>query len=97
MSEVAPTRHERSLLHVTFGMNFSMATTQVSVRVRKHRSALRKAGLRPVRIRVPDTRQRGSAAKRHRQCQLVSQADVADTLLEQLASESVANVEGGAE
>lgn len=71
-----------------------MATTPVNARIRKRRSSLRKAGLRPVQIWVPDTRQRGFATKCRRQCQLVSQADEADTSLQQFASESLANVEG---
>ena len=41
--------------------------TTVSKRVQKHRSALRKAGLRPVQIWVPDTRRRGFAAECARQ------------------------------
>jgi len=36
-------------------------------RVRKHRMALRAAGLRPVQIWVPDTRRRGFAAECRRQ------------------------------
>lgn len=36
-------------------------------RVRKHREALRAAGLRPVQIWVPDTRRRGFAAECRRQ------------------------------
>lgn len=71
-----------------------MPHMQVNDRVRKRRSALRKAGLRPVQIWVPDTRQRGFAAKCRRQCQLVARADEADTFLQQLASESVADIEG---
>lgn len=71
-----------------------MAQASINERVRKRRDALRKAGLRPVQIWVPDTRQRGFQAKCRRQCQLVSQADEADTFLQQLASESLANVEG---
>lgn len=71
-----------------------MSNASVNARVRKRRSALRKAGLRPVQIWVPDTRQRGFATKCRRQCQLVSQADEADTYLQQLMRESVADVEG---
>jgi len=36
-------------------------------RVRRHREALRAAGLRPVQIWVPDTRRRGFAAECRRQ------------------------------
>ncbi|MBK7543177.1 MAG: antitoxin MazE family protein [Candidatus Competibacteraceae bacterium] len=50
----------------------------LSERVRKRRSALRKAGLRPVQIWVPDTRQPGFAAECRRQSQLAAQSDLAD-------------------
>lgn len=50
----------------------------LSERVEKRRSALRKAGLRPVQIWVPDTRRPGFAAECHRQSQLAAQADLAD-------------------
>lgn len=43
-----------------------MSTTIVA-RVRKHRSGLRAAGLRPVQIWVPDTRRSGFAAECRRQ------------------------------
>ena len=36
-------------------------------RVKKHRDALREAGLRPIQIWVPDTRQRGFAKECKRQ------------------------------
>ncbi len=36
-------------------------------RVQKHREALRSAGLRPIQIWVPDTRQRGFAKECRRQ------------------------------
>ena len=41
--------------------------TTAAARVRKHRLALRAAGLRPVQIWVPDTRRRGFAAECRRQ------------------------------
>lgn len=37
--------------------------TPVTVRVSKHRAALRKAGLRPIQIWVPDTRSKEFAAE----------------------------------
>ena len=64
-------------------------TTSTAERVKKHRDALRAAGLRPVQIWVPDTRQPGFAAECRRQSLLVAQAaeHEADTLrwLEQVA------------
>lgn len=50
----------------------------ISERVEKRRSALRKAGLRPVQIWVPDTRRPAFEAECSRQSQLAAQADQAD-------------------
>lgn len=50
----------------------------LSERVEKRRNTLRKAGLRPVQIWVPDTRQPGFAAECRRQSQLAAQSDLAD-------------------
>jgi antidote-toxin recognition MazE-like antitoxin len=44
------------------------ARARVSERVKKHRIALRAAGLRPVQIWVPDTRRSGFAKECRRQC-----------------------------
>ncbi|MDR3176663.1 MAG: antitoxin MazE family protein [Desulfovibrio sp.] len=48
-----------------------MATTHVNARVRKHRDALRMAGLRPVQIWVPDTRRPDFEGECRRQCLVV--------------------------
>jgi hypothetical protein len=40
----------------------------IAERVRKHRAQLRRAGLRPVQLWVPDTRKKGFAAECRRQC-----------------------------
>ena len=47
-------------------------------RTRRRRNALRDAGLRPVRIWVPDTRGPGFAEECRRQSQAVAAADAAD-------------------
>ena len=66
------------------------ATT--SLRVQKHRAALRASGLRPVQIWVPDTRRAGFAEECHRQSlSLRNDAHERETL-EQLAV--VADTEG---
>jgi len=44
----------------------------VAERVRKHRENLRKAGLRPLQIWVPDTRQENFAEECRRQSRLVA-------------------------
>ncbi|MBV9288326.1 MAG: antitoxin MazE family protein [Hyphomicrobiales bacterium] len=49
--------------------------TSTAERVRKRRAALRRAGLRPVQIWVPDTRRRGFAEECRRQSRLVADAD----------------------
>lgn len=67
-------------------------TSATSRRVRKHRDALRAAGLRPVQIWVPDTRRVGFAEECRRQC-LLLQADHEEA--EHLAwLETVADTEG---
>ena len=53
-----------------------MAT--VAKRVQKHRMNLRKSGLRPVQIWVPDTRRPGFAEECRRQAFVVAAADAAD-------------------
>lgn len=57
-------------------------TSSTAERVKKHRDALRAAGMRPVQIWVPDTRSAGFAAECRRQSLLVTKAAVpeADTL-----------------
>lgn len=68
-----------------------MGTTTVKERVRKHRDALRKAGLRPVQIWVPDTRRPDFAAECRRQCLLLAQAD--DTELDQFMDAALADMD----
>ena len=68
------------------------STPSTAERVKKHRDALRAAGLRPVQIWVPDTRQPGFAAECRRQslslaADAAARADEAalHALLEQVA------------
>lgn len=49
-------------------------TTTTAERVKKHRDALRAAGLRPVQIWVPDTRLPGFAAECRRQSRSVARS-----------------------
>ena len=71
-----------------------MATTDVNARVRKHRLSLRMAGLRPIQIWVPDTRRPDFAEECRRQSRLAAQADMADTDIQQVMDESLADVDG---
>ncbi|QFX95963.1 antitoxin MazE family protein [Acidithiobacillus thiooxidans] len=45
-----------------------MTTVHANTRVKKHRDALRAAGLRPIQIWVPDTRRPGFVEECRRQC-----------------------------
>lgn len=47
-------------------------------RVRSHRERLRKQGLRPIQIWVPDVRAPGFAAEAHRQSEAVAASQQAD-------------------
>jgi hypothetical protein len=42
-----------------------------AIRVQKHRNSLRKSGLRPIQIWVPDTRSKGFQQECHRQSKLL--------------------------
>jgi len=66
-------------------------------RVRKHRDSLRMAGLRPVQIWVPDTRRPGFAAECRRQSQIASQADLADTDMQDFMDAALADIDGWSE
>jgi Protein of unknown function (DUF3018) len=67
-------------------------TTPTTQRVQKHRDALRAAGMRPVQIWVPDTRQEGFALECKRQSHLVAN-DAHETDTQQWL-EAVAETEG---
>lgn len=67
-------------------------TTPVRQRVRRHREALRAAGLRPVQIWVPDTRASGFAEECRRQARLVAAADAADAGLGDLLDAALADL-----
>ena len=65
--------------------------------MRKHRDSLRMAGLRPVQIWVPDTRRPGFAAECRRQSQIASQADLADTDMQDFMDAALADIDGWSE
>ena len=67
-------------------------TASTAERVKKHREALRAAGLRPVQIWVPDTRQPGFAAECRRQSRTVARH--AAELGDQQWLEQAADTEG---
>ena len=74
-----------------------MGTTHLNARVQKHRNALRMAGLRPVQIWVPDTRQPDFAEECRRQSCLVAQADNADADIQHFMDAAMADTEGWTE
>ena len=74
-----------------------MGTTNVNARVQKHRSALRKAGLRPVQIWVPDTHHPDFADECRRQCRLVAKADMADDTMQRFMDEALVDINGWTE
>lgn len=74
-----------------------MRSQSVKKRVEAHRNKLRAAGLRPVQIWVPDTRRPNFAEECRRQSRLAAQADMADTEMQRLMDEALADVEGWTE
>lgn len=71
-----------------------MTTTNVNSRVRKHRDAMRAAGLRPIQIWVPDARRPGFAEEVRRQCQLVAAADTVDRDLQDFMDAALLDMDG---
>lgn len=71
-----------------------MAHSSANARVQKRRDALRRAGLRPVQLWVPDTRRSDFAEQCRRQSQRVAAADRADPALLGLLDEALADVDG---
>lgn len=61
-------------------------------RVQKHRAKLRKAGMKPVQIWVPDTTSKAFMAECERQSRLIAQAD--DLAIRGLMNESLNEVDG---
>lgn len=66
----------------------------VNARVQKHRDSMRRAGLRPVQIWVPDTRHPHFDEECRRQSRLVAQADHGDQDLQDVMDAALVDVEG---
>jgi hypothetical protein len=79
------------LFHVTIQETKMPNTAE---RVQQHRDRLRRAGLRPIQIWVPDTRGAGFAAECRRQSLAVAESDRADVQLAELMESSLESVEG---
>ena len=71
--------------------------THVNDRVQKHRDGLRKAGLRPIQIWVPDTRRPDFAEQCRRQSRLVGEADRSDTDLMEFMDEILEDMDDASE
>ena len=67
--------------------------TPLAGRVKKHRDTLRAAGMRPVQIWVPDTRQPGFAAECARQTALLASADRNDSDLAEFMDTALAGLD----
>lgn len=63
--------------------------SSTAIRVQKHRLSLKAAGLRPIQIWVPDTRQANFIQECRRQSKLASTADRADTQLMAILDEAL--------
>jgi len=72
----------------------TLALSKTSLHPPAHRATLRTAGLRPVRLWVPDTRRAGFAEECQRQCILAAQADRTDADIQRLMDAALADVEG---
>lgn len=68
--------------------------SNVNARVQKHRDALRKAGLRPLQLWVPDTRLPGFTEECRRQSRAAARADQSDADLHDLMDAALADVSG---
>ena len=69
-------------------------TSSVNARVQKRRDAMRRAGLRPAQIWVPDTRRPDFAAECQRQSRLAAEADAADPDLMAFLDSALADTDG---
>lgn len=74
-----------------------MPGSSTNSRVRKHRLALRRAGLRPVQIWVPDTRRPEFPEQCRRQSLLTARADGADESLLYFLDQALSDTGGCSE
>lgn len=71
-----------------------MVPANISSRVRKHRIALREAGMRPLQIWVPDTRSKSFVKECQRQSLLAAQAEQSDTDLNFFLNAVLTDIDG---
>lgn len=70
------------------------AKTSSTSRVQKHRAKLRKAGMKPVQIWIPDTSSQSFIAECQRQSQVLATADLNDSALLALMEDARQEVSG---
>lgn len=66
----------------------------ITTRVKQHRDRLRRAGLRPIQIWVPDTRAEGFLDECRKQSLLVASADKDDAELSEMMESALTDIEG---
>lgn len=66
----------------------------IATRVQQHRERLRRSGLRPIQIWVPDTRAEGFLAECRKQSLLVASADKDDAELMEFMENVLTDIEG---
>ncbi len=71
-----------------------MMPTTISSRVRKHRVALREAGMRPLQIWVPDSRSNSFIKECQRQSRLAAQTEKNDTDLNAFMDAVLSEIDG---
>ncbi len=59
--------------------------SKIAIRVQKHREHLRKSGLRPLQIWIPDTHKKGFAEECRRQSMLLKNDHQEDEIIEWIA------------
>lgn len=69
-------------------------SSPVAERARKHRAALRAAGMRPLQVWVPDTRRKSFVAACRRQAAIVAEADRRDGRLLDMLDRAAADIDG---
>ena len=62
-----------------------------SERTRRYREQMRKRGLRPVQVWVPDTRSPEFAERVRRECEEINRSDAEEGIMEWLESVSILN------
>lgn len=68
--------------------------TPGSLRVQKYRKSLRRSGLRPIQIWVPDTKNPNFRDECRRQSKIAAESDIADLELLQLMDGALSELEG---